>query len=100
MKRFASLTLYSSADRIGLTVYERVGDRLLGMIRDNLERDQVTSSSSTTNGNDNDEGEDEVIVSEAERNRLLIEKMSQGQPERKRSYSASKASRFSSVVVV
>ena len=68
-------------------------DRLLGMIRDNLERDQVSATASTlttsTAEDDTDEEEDKVI-SDAERNRLLIEKMSQGQPERKKSYSASR----------
>ena len=68
-------------------------DRLLGMIRDNLERDQVSATVSTlttTTAEDDTEGEEENVISDAERNRLLIEKMSQGQPERRKSYSASK----------
>jgi len=74
--------------RIGILVYERVGDRLLRMILNNLERDQVSASVSLSRAESEDEGDD-VSISEAERNRILIEKMSQGQPERKRSYSAS-----------
>ena len=62
------------------------------MIRDNLERDNVSataSSSVISKDCDDSDGEDQASISEAERNRLLIEKMSQGQPERKKSYSAS-----------
>ena len=66
------------------------------MIRDNLERDTVSGSvsgsvsiSKEEEGEEDDEGDDFSTVSEAERNRILVEKMSQGQPERKRSYSAS-----------
>jgi len=88
----AGWLLGTVAARIGLRAYEVVRDRLLGMIRDNLERDNVSataSSSVISKDCDDSDGEDQASISEAERNRLLIEKMSQGQPERKKSYSAS-----------
>ena len=80
-------------NRLGLRAYERVRDRLLGMIRDNLERDNVLatiSSASISKESEDSDDDEKQNISEAERNRLLIEKMSQGQPERKKSYSASK----------
>ena len=81
-------------------MYERVGERLLCMIRDNLERDQVFASVSSIKDDsvDSEDGGEDASISEAERNRILIEKMSQGQPERKRSYSASKSRIWSFLV--